>query len=338
VASIDEVLRDVAPHLLAGAQVSTNLVMIRCPFHGGGAEKTPSCSVSRVKPVFFCHSCGTGGHISRLMREAGVPTDLAKNLAQTINYDYSEFGGRDRHAIFSGQNPYRGKFILDDDLLDGWRLKAVSLEEAGFSEVTMRHFEVGFDNRTSRITFPLRNVYGELIGVSGRSTLESETGPRYKIYSAKDLAHLGVPPTYSTASIKGALLWHGHLVLPIAFNTRAPIVVCEGFKAAMWVWQHGFHNVVALVGAHLTKLQAELFARTASEVILFLDNNTAGWKGTLAAGNLLIDKNLVKVARYPDLRQQPDALHEADLHTAIKRSQHFITWRIANQNRKTEAT
>lgn len=332
--SIEEVLRELAPQALAGATLSTSFIMVRCPFHGGGMEKTPSCSVSRVKPVFFCHACSTGGHIGRFLRAVGAPVDVSKKVVEKIDYDYSEFGEGKGHSIFTGANPYRGKFILDDDILDDWRLKPQSLVHAGFLEKTLRHFEVGVDNSSARITFPLRNVYGELVGVSGRTFVEG-TEPRYKIYSAKDLARFGVDPGYSTQAIKGAMLWHAHLVFPIAFHQTAPIIVTEGFKAAMWVWQNGFHNVVALIGAHLTKLQAELLARTASEVTLFLDNNAAGVKGTHSAGKLLIDKNIVKVATYPDLRQQPDNLQQLELASAISNAKHFVQWKLENREKRT---
>ncbi len=327
-ANIEDAVRELSPAALGGAQISTSYVMVRCPFHGGGTEKTPSCSLSRMKPVFFCHSCGKSGHITKYLRELGAPIDAAKKIVERLNYDYSEFGGKTRTAIFSGLNPYRGKFILDDDILDNWRLKPEQLTAAGFKERTLRHFEVGMDFRTGRITYPIRNIYGDLVGVSGRTVMEGGDGPRYKIYSAKDLAFYGIDANYSTEAIKGAVLWHAHLVFPIAFHTRAPMVVVEGFKAAMWVWQMGYHNVVALIGSHLTRLQAELLARTASDIILFLDNNSAGWKGTVSAGNLLVSKNLVKVARYPDLRQQPDALTEAEVRQAITSPVHFVPWKL----------
>lgn len=333
--NIEDLLRELAPQVLAGATISTNFIMVRCPFHGGGAERTPSCSVSRVKPVFFCHGCVMGGPISKFLRAVGTPADIAKNAAEKIAYDYSEYGdGKSSHSIFTGKNPYRGKFILDDELLDGWRLRPESLYRAGFKERTLRHFEVGVDNVMARVTFPLRNLYGELIGVSGR-TMVNGVEPRYKIYSAPDLARFGVSSDYTTSSIKGAVLWHAHLVFPICFRETSPIIVCEGFKAAMWVWQAGFHNVVALIGAHLTKLQAELLARTASEVTLFLDNNPAGHKGNHSAGKLLVAKNIVKVANYPDLRQQPDALQEAEIHRAVESATHYVKWKSLNREVRT---
>ncbi len=332
--NIEDVLRDVAPHALVDSNLSTNFIMVRCPFHGGGVERTPSCSVSRIKPVFFCHACSAGGHISKFLRELGTPRDLAKTVVEKISYDYSEYGdGKSAHSIFTGKNPYRGKFLLDDDILDGWRLRPESLYRAGFKERTLRHFEVGVDHSMARVTFPLRNLYGELVGVSGR-TMISGLEPRYKIYSAKDLARFGVSPEYTTTSVKGAVLWHAHLVFPICFRETAPIIVVEGFKAAMWVWQAGIHNVVALVGSHLTKLQSELLARTASEITLFLDNNEAGHIGTHTAGRLLVSKNIVKVAKYPDLRQQPDNLHQPEVHQAIDSAIHYVKWKVQNREKR----
>lgn len=324
-----------APQSLDGAIISSAFLMVKCPFHGDGQEKTPSCSVSRVKPVFFCHACSTGGHISRFLRQVGTPVDLARTLIERISYDYSEFGDGQTHSATMGENPYRGRFILDDEILDGWRLRPKSLYDAGFSELTLRHFEVGVDSTMARTTFPLRNIYGELIGVSGRAAV-SDNGPRYKIYSARDLARFNVSSEYTTQDIKGAVLWHAHVIFPIAFRDSSPIIITEGFKAAMWVWQHGYHNVVAIIGAHLTKLQAELLARTASEITLFLDNNPAGIKGTHKAGELLMDKNIIKVASYPDLRQQPDDLGESALHAAINNAKHFVRWKLEHRENRTK--
>lgn len=331
--SIDEVIREFAPSALDGAVTSSAFIMVKCPFHGGGTERTPSCSLSRYKPVFFCHGCSTGGHVGRYLRQIGASKEFAKNAIGKVDYDFSEFGdGSGRKSIYAGKkNRYRGEFILDDDILDKWRLRPQALYHAGFKERTLRHFEVGVDHARARITFPLRNLYGELVGISGRSMVENTEGPRYKIYSATDLAPSGVPPEYTTQDIKSALLWHAHLVYPICFKTREPIIICEGFKASMWVWQAGMHNVVALVGASLSKLQAELLARTASDVILFLDNNPAGWTGTHKAAERLLTHNITKVVQYPDLRQQADALTEAEVVHAVSSSVPYTRWRLKNR-------
>lgn len=329
---IDDVLMSLAPQSLEGSAANTGFIMVRCPFHGGGMEKTPSCSLSRSKPVFFCHACNTGGHIRKFLQAVGVSDGASKSIIETVSYDYSEYGGeQNRHSILSGDNPYKGKFILDDEILDGWRLRSRTLIDAGFREATLRHFEVGVDNTERRITFPIRNLYGDLIGVSGRTYQDGDERPRYKIYSTKELARFDVQKEYTTREIKGATLWHAHMVYPLAFQTSGDIIITEGFKAAMWVWQQGYHNVVALIGAHLTKLQAELLARTGSRIILFLDNNDAGVKGTHAAGKLLLSTNILYVAKYPDKRQQPDNLQELELASAINNAVHIVPWTIEQE-------
>lgn len=329
--SVEELLRELAPQILNGASIAEDRVMVRCPFHSGGQERTPSCAVSRKKPVFFCHGCSASGHISKFLRELEVPTDIARSASERVDYDFSDGStATGKHSIFSGNNPYRGKFILDDELLDGWRLCPMGLKQAGFKESTLKYFEIGVDQGNQRVIFPLRNLYGELIGVSGRTLIDG-VEPRYKIYSARDLASFGVDPKYSTREIKGALLWHAHLVFPIAFRDTSPIIVVEGFKAAMWVWQAGFQNVVALVGSHLTKLQAEILARTASKIFLFLDNNEAGKKGTRTAGQLLVNKNIVNVVEYPDLRKQPDNLSALEVKSAIGASINYVQWKLKNR-------
>lgn len=329
--TIEDLLRDLAPHVLVGAQLFDDRLMVRCPFHGSGQERTPSCAVSRRKPVFFCHGCSAGGHISKFLKGVDVPVDLSRRVTERVSYEAGdEVAEGSNHSIFSGSNKYRGKFVLDDEILDEWRLCPVGLKNAGFHQRTLRYFEVGVDEGNQRVIFPLRNLYGELVGVSGR-TLIKDVEPRYKIYSARDLARFGVSPEYSMTSIKGALLWHAHLVFPIAFRDSSPIIVVEGFKAAMWVWQAGFHNVVALVGAHLSKLQADILARTGSEILLFLDNNAAGHKGTHHAAKLLVKKSITKVVEYPDLRQQPDGLSAVEVHHAVGHSKNYVSWKLRHK-------
>lgn len=300
--------------------------MVRCPFHGGGKENTPSCSLSHTKPVFMCFSCGTGGHITKYLKAIGTPIDSAKKLVESVSYDYGE--AQRSFSVYKGKNPFRGEYLLDDDILDEWRLRPESLYRAGFTERTLRHFEVGVDNAACRITFPIRNIYGELVGVSGRAMYEG-VEPRYKVYSAKDLRRYNVPLEYTAQDIKSATFWHAHLVYPICFRSREPIVLCEGFKAAMWVWQSGYHNVVAMIGAYLSRYQASLLAQTQSKVILFLDNNKAGHTGTHKAAKSLAGKNLTYVANYPDVREQPDNLGPAEVLQSIETATHYTKWRYA---------
>jgi hypothetical protein len=49
-----DTLLNVAPRYREGMRMGPNHVMVRCPFHGGGNERTPSLSISLNVPVWFC--------------------------------------------------------------------------------------------------------------------------------------------------------------------------------------------------------------------------------------------------------------------------------------------
>lgn len=316
------------PGLLDGAVFSSNYVMVRCPYHGGGQERTPSCSVALKKPVFFCHACTEGGHVSKFLHRVGIIPDIATILIENLHFsDEQELGRAGPMKMYAGEDPFHGRFILDEEILDNFRLAPQDLLEAGFEQKTLKHFEVGFDYDTYRITYPLRNVYGDLVGVSGRTVIGAE--PRYKLFRTELIAESQVPEDYTMDSVKESLLWHAHITYPFLWEDEETVIIVEGFKAAMWIWQAGYHNVVALIGSYCSPLQVELLARTRSPVLLFLDNNEAGIKGTSKAIRRLLQKgaNEVYCARYPDQREQPDGLSPPEITTAFQQAQRHYEWK-----------
>lgn len=326
--AIDRLL-ELAPRLADGMRPGSTHVMVRCPFHGGGQEQVPSLSISTIKPVYFCHGCKRSGHIAQLLSFFGMSRDLIKSLLpRGEGYQRPETLAA---KLLKGQDPFKSAYVLDESLLDYYRLAPPSLLRAGFTMETLRHFEVGFDQKNFRITFPLRSAYGDLVGISGRTIYEHEE-PRYVIYERELIgrsdAH--VPEDYSMESIKSAILWHAHVVRPFFYPSHTDhkeLIITEGFKACMWTWQAGYEDVVALVGSYLTPIHAELIARVTDQVILLLDNNEAGYKGTMRAGRMLLAKGVdVRVAKYPDERQQPDDLTPDELATSFDQRQSMRAW------------
>lgn len=328
-----------APRLRDKTTRGHNYVLIQCPYHGGGTENTPSCSVSLEKPVFFCHSCQESGHLTRLLQTLGLGRTLAKEAVERLGLRSKQKRTRcvqvfatDEHHAFA-LDPYRGQYLLDNDLLDVYRQAPRALLDAGFRMQTLRHFEVGFDKDNFRITFPLRNIYGDLVGISGRAIMPDQE-PRYRIYRREliERTDFAIPEEYTLDSVKEALLWHGHIARPFLYRVDdEPVIVTEGFKACMAVYQAGFPTAVALVGAYLSNLQAELMVQSTALQLLFLDNNPAGKLGTYYAAERLQEKGgRVKIANYPDEREQPDALTPDEVAQALRTSLTFTEWRTRN--------
>lgn len=308
--------------------------MISCPFHGSGEERTPSCSVATNKPVYYCHACGASGHTTALLRRLGMSAAAATRIVERPGTFGSESKPRERVSKRKkrrSRDPYMGH-IIPEDALDDLRRVPVSLVEDGFTTRTLMHFEVGFDNRHFRVTYPIRNLYGNLAGVSGRAALEGQT-PRYKIYD-KELDLLSadkdwvVPHGYTMDGVKKYLLWHAHVVTPFIIQEDEPLILTEGFKACMWTYQAGFKASTALIGSNLSHPQVSMIARVTNKVILFLDNNEAGILGTYEAARRLAKMGIrVQVARYPDDRGQPDDLTADETRAAITDPCSFIEWR-----------
>jgi 5S rRNA maturation endonuclease (ribonuclease M5) len=71
------------------------------------------------------------------------------------------------------------------------------------------------------------------------------------------------------------------------------IIVCESSFDAILISQAGFPNVVATLGAHLSKEQIQLLNRYASTIVIMTDNDEAGRKLGDNIANALRNKNIL---------------------------------------------
>lgn len=171
----------------------------------------------------------------------------------------------------------------------------------------------------SRITFPLRELDGTLVGISGRDFTETAK-LRYKVYDF-EYEKWGLP-RHDTH--KSQLLWNGHIVYPQLYHETMPIILVEGFKACMKVVQAGAFNTVALLGNRASYRQRNLCERMGTEIWMFLDNNAAGMRGTVISA---MEFGLpVRIVPYPDEREQPSDLTTEEIQLALMQTQDFTRW------------
>ena len=166
------------------------------------------------------------------------------------------------------------------------------------------------------------------MGVAGR-TVQNDW-PRYKIYKEDDLKRFS--DRYRGYDIKKKnFLWNMDRVYPEAFHGELDhIFVVEGYKAALWLIQHGAWNTVALQGTYLSMMQRRLLQRQGGEIIIFLDNTPSAEKGVYDAGMALRSSNKVRVCIYPeecDEGAQPDDLPEDVLIETLETAVDFNKWR-----------
>lgn len=115
-------------------------------------------------------------------------------------------------------------------------------------------FEIGYDSESQRITIPIRNAYGELIGIKSRANYEvTEDEPKY----------LYLVPCAMSTTLYGYCYNYPYL----QNNT---IYIFESEKAVMQAYSYGIRNCVALGGNSLSSTQSKLLMSLAPKQIIFM--------------------------------------------------------------------
>lgn len=299
-----------------------------CPFHKDGNEKTPSFYINLRNGLYFCHACGEKGTFPQFLKamgESAQKIDLVLELAREVKVNAPP-KALDLH----------GKHFLKESLLGVFDYCPIKLIDDGFDEVLLQKMDIGFDKEYERITFPIRDLYGNLVGISGRTV----TGafPRYKVYKKEDLMRFASDDYEDVAKYKQYeiknhhFLWNMHNVYPKLFHTELDtVIVVEGYKACLWMLQQGFENTVALQGSRMSDIQEATLAKHDGWVIFFLDKNKAGMEGTADAGPRLINRGLnFLVCDYPDIYEegaQPDNLSKEEIQESLDTAKTFNEWR-----------
>jgi DNA primase len=225
---------------------------------------------------------------------------------------------------------------LKESLLGVFDYCPKSLVTAGFDKRLLKSMDIGFDKDAMRITFPIRDLEGNLVGITGRTVVDEY--PRYKVYKSKDLLRFAPDDAeaiagYNRYDIKNHdYLWNAHNVYPQAyFGDLGTIVLVEGYKACLWLLQHGIDNAIALQGSRMTRTQELILERLSVTVVLFLDNNKAGKEGTFDTGQRLRRRGLeTLVVEYPGFceeQAQPDDLSPPEIMTALEGAEDWHFWR-----------
>lgn len=314
-----EVLQLAQTHLTKVRRSGNDNIIAACPFHrkaDGSMEQHPSFSMSLSKGLYFCFSCKAKGNLRTFLRDIGTPPIVVEKAYGTLLEELS------KAAVPKAQNATNPDFLkqegIPEDLLGLLDYCPVELLQAGFNKEVLKYFEVGYDEINTRITYPLRDLYGKLLGISGRA-LDPDDSPRYKIYTQEDFNRLPGDKIQAQQVSKRNILWNAHHVYPIAYFDKRPYtVIVEGFKACMWLHQAGITNVMAALGSHLSWEQQWILSRIGGTTYLMFDNDEAGIRGMYKSGRYLARFMPVKIVQF-DAHQpddiDPECLNEEALMT-----------------------
>jgi DNA primase len=297
-------------------------VMAICPFHrkaDGSLERHPSFAMNTRTGLWICHSCKEHGNLSQFLRLMNVSYTVVERYYRPLLDTLAK-------ARPQPPDPLKPKVLtnrpLEEDLLGLFDKCPTALLKEGFEESTLRAFDIGFDDLHMRITFPLRDLNGVLVGVSGRAVLDEDL-PRYKIYDT-EYESWGLPRRNTD---KAPLIWGVHNIYPHAIHNNIEfMVLVEGFKACMWLAQAGIKDTCALIGSYLSNEQKWLLEHMGVPLILMLDNDEAGVKGRDYAAQILAKSLSVRIAEYEG--NQPSDVPPEQVRQAISQAKDYYLWDI----------
>ena len=290
-----------------------------CPFPGhDSGDENPSAYMNANSTAWYCHGCKRKGNAITFLSDlfnlstyesirslkeyyGGAFRDAEHGLEDEINRHFAEFGEPDVEPInYSLQLVVLSDFCLNEASCD-------YLQERGFTQEIIERFQLGYDTKSDRVTIPIFDEVGRLVGFKGRS-IDPDVKPKYKVLGG---------------SLYGFPRYHVGLVvfgIDKVPDDEKTCILCEGELNAIAMHQMGYKNAIAAGGSTFTPIHAKKIIERFESATLYFDTDKAGAEATRVAADYLMPHMPVKVL--------PD--HEDDAAGVLKsynndcEAQHYI--------------
>lgn len=278
-----------------------------CPFHH---EHKPSARMSVETTAWLCNGCGERGknaisflaklrsismsEAKRVIEERyrgsliaaldDLESEVARNLAgaeveveERITPD-PEWVNMFYAALFSPG-------VWPEGVPDAVRMAREYIEGRGFWPATLGEWAIGYDWYSDRVTIPVRDAGGALVGFKGRAWYDRH--PKYLVLGdARDR-----PARYGFQTYRKSEVVFG---LDRCDPAPREIIIVEGELNVLAMKQLGYRNVAAVAGAEFSDAQAKLIVERADSAVIFFDANCAGVEGTAKVSRALAPHMPVK--------------------------------------------
>jgi DNA primase len=333
-----------------------------CPFHG---EKTPSFTVSPDRGIYKCFGCGRGGDVIDFVQEIEGLTfpEALKLLADRAGVVIPEWKP-ERTGAGGGMSKAR-LFELNSFIANLWHRVLVShekaaearayLEKRGLSKESIEDFVIGYAPygtgtasglsqkhfaRTEiqaagdptkfqdRITFPIADLTGKIVGFTGR-LLEGAEDP--KGGASRGPKYWNTPET--AIFIKSKTVYALHLAKH-AIQKEGLAILAEGQMDVVALHQAGYTNAVASSGTALTNDQLKLIGRFAPVIAFAYDGDSAGIEATKRGIELALENELTPyVIALPNGKDPADCLQKSPevWKEAYAGRKPFMEWLISQE-------
>jgi DNA primase len=344
---LGDVLRHYRIDLKANGQRATGLCPLPTHPKRGEGKRTASFSVSFDRGLWNCFGCRAGGNAFDLaIRMEGKDPGSSDDVRSVALKIVREFGidSRESNAAEAPKRPRTGRTARGANGSAGRHSDAPQAEKStesptsnaslpvvvnaaldfelrqldpthrylfdrGFTADTIAYFGLGFCSRgllKDRIAIPLHDPAGQLVGYAGRivdDKLIDDDHPKYLLPGPRERDG----KRYELH--KSELLYNAHRV-----EESETLIVVEGFASVWWLDQHGFRDVVALMGCSCSERQADLICERLTHegtLIVLTDGDDAGRECAGDIFRIVGDRRRCRYASLDDGEQPTDLGSEA---------------------------
>ena len=295
---------------------------IRCPFHGNGNERTPSCKLNMERGSYYCFACQEHGSMFDFvmkMEHVSFP-EAVRMLASRAGVEIEDESPQDVRR----REEKTSLFELNEKLASTFHDFLLSSQEAEdarsylakrkISRETMEKFCLGYAPKDTKWLHQYLTGQGysdDFLKDSGFFSRRSYPYPlfanrlmfpvknwqgRVVAFGARDLSFRDDSPKYintpetSIYSKKHNL--YGFYEALDQIRKDGSAIVCEGNFDCISLHQAGLANATAPFGTAFTSEQASLRARYAPRIELLFDSDEAGQKATVKAIAMVQEKGI----------------------------------------------
>ena len=302
----------------------------QCPWHD---DTNPSLTINDQKGFCFCHVCRNGGDIIAYVRQRkglGMrdATEVAAGLlgipfeTDDVDPETAKRQAEERRRLLDKNAKDQEVFAANLHHPKAGRIRQV-LKDRGLTKAAADEFGLGFTPSgffAGRITVPIENHKGELVGWTGRNT--HEEGAKYKNSTDSDLFQ------------KKLLVFNEPRAREAAQESGCWVMV-EGHLDVVSMWQAGIRNVVAMQGTSAPeRFVIDRMARASKNFVLCYDGDAGGRKATeqfiATAGPLAMEGKInINVVTLPEGKDPDEVIRDGeDLYGYIASAPSWLDWVI----------
>lgn len=297
-------VKKIVEHYKLEYQYRNSEFWINCPFHN---ETQPSFSINGEKKMFRCWGCQEQGNIFQFIQKMELLVHsrelsyydaviissevcgihVSKNKLKQYVDSYSD-DVSDIIGIHEGAETEEQEVFLDTAISKYRRRTHGYFISRGFKKETLEYLEMGFlsgdtkDPMNNRCVFPVRNVKGELIGWTGRTILKDTNTEKWYHAPKKKFKK-----TFCLYNIDKALPY---------ITEAGEVHVVESVANLMRLLESGRYNVVATLGAGISRHQMDLLLFYANRITFWYDWDRGGFDGIKLALSYISDYDSIYVA------------------------------------------